>query len=154
MANFDRIMEKSDYKLGVRFKSFFKNQFVIKLEREKKKKELAKTGAAGGKKAAGDKNVHLTHFESVRRLWFVPEDQMEALNQLMSELAAAKDTLSVPDEVKEDEVYAVRFSEDGELYRARVLEGAEEGLDVEYIDYGNQVGNFAQLNFRSTFQKC
>ena len=81
MANIERIMERADYRLNVRFKGFFRNQFVIKLEKEKKEKSKGKRG---------EKNVSLTHFESVRRIWFVPEEDLETVSQLMLDLAQTK----------------------------------------------------------------
>jgi len=129
-ANIERILEKSEYRLSVRFKGFFRNQFVIKLEKEKKEKREKKGNR-------GEKNVSLTHFESVRRLWYVPEEDLEQVGQLMEQLAELKEGLVIAKEVKEDTLYAVRFSEDGEIYRARVLEKSEDGIEVQYIDYGN-----------------
>ena len=49
-----------------------------------------------------------------------------------------QDTLVPADEVIEDTVYAVRYSEDGEMYRARVLHKSDDGIEVQYIDYGNR----------------
>ena len=38
----------------------------------------------------GEKNASLTHFESVRRLWYVPEEDLEQVGQLMEQLAESK----------------------------------------------------------------
>lgn len=163
------MLEKAAYSLKVRFKSFFRNQFVIRLEKEKKEekgkgeekekgkeekeKEKGKRKEKGkekvGKGPKGEQYVSITHLESVRRIWYVPADRLEALGRLMAELAEVQDTLVPAPEVREDQLYAVRYTEDGELYRVRVLVTSEDGVEVEYVDYGNQetveVGQLLQL---------
>ena len=132
MVNFDKVMEKSEYTLKVRFKSFFKNQFVIKLDKEKTEKK------DNLKNTKGEKNVTLTHFESASRIWFIPEQSIEQLNLLKQKLLHLKESLVQASEVKVGEIYAVKFSEDDELCRIRVLKRTEDGVEVVYIDYGNQ----------------
>lgn len=86
----------------------------------------------------------------------VDEESQEALNDLMSELALLRDSLQPAlaasrgkDEtcpLKKGEIYAARYSLDGDLYRVRIVSVGNDDhepieanslVEVEYIDYGN-----------------
>ncbi len=81
----------------------------------------------------------VTHVESVSRIWVVEEEtSQEALNDLMSELAAIKDSLQPVTELKNGEIYAAKYSLDGDLYRVKIIESdSSSTAEVVYIDYGN-----------------
>ena len=153
-------------RIKLRFSSFFKNQFVVKLDKSKAEKSsvaaVAATPAANStvlpgekkeRKDGGPKSVSVTHVDTVSRVWVVEEASQEALNDLMSELAALRDTLQPASLAglaanREDAIYAARYSLDGDLYRVRIVGlGGDENeigensgggpVEVEYIDYGN-----------------
>lgn len=172
MPNLERILDKSGYTLHVRFKSFFKNQFVIKLEKDgskegasnSAKEKSSKRGTIVETVSGKERRVSLAHLESVKRMWFVPEQRLAELNGMMEKLALIKDRLVPVQDVvissidggEEEVLCAVRYSEDGEVYRVRVLEKVDDDEDdeskdgleeqdkdetffqVEFIDYGNQ----------------
>ncbi len=76
--------------------------------------------------------------ESVSRIWVVEEETSQAaLNDLMSELAAIKDSLQPVTELKNGEIYAAKYSLDGDLYRVKIIESDSSTAEVVYIDYGN-----------------
>ncbi len=83
----------------------------------------------------------VTHVESVSRIWVVEEESsQEALNDLMSELAAIKDSLQpvvTAGELKNGDIYAAKYSLDGDLYRVKIIESDSSTAEVVYIDYGN-----------------
>ncbi len=81
----------------------------------------------------------VTHVESVSRIWVVEEETSQAaLNDLMSELAAIKDSLQPVTELKNGEIYAAKYSLDGDLYRVKIIESdSSSTAEVVYIDYGN-----------------
>jgi hypothetical protein len=84
--------------------------------------------------------VCVTHVESVSRIWVVEEESSQAaLNDLMSELAAIKDSLQpvTPGELKNGEIYAAKYSLDGDLYRVKIIESDSSTAEVVYLDYGN-----------------
>eukprot|EP00092_Neocalanus_flemingeri_P005677 GFUD01006115.1.p1 GENE.GFUD01006115.1~~GFUD01006115.1.p1 ORF type:complete len:1336 (-),score=537.20 GFUD01006115.1:224-4036(-) len=156
VENFERVLEGQEFKVTVRVRSFKENIFTVKLEKEKKgknKKGKKERSESGGELGGGARlEVTVVHVERVDRVWVVPKDRFPELEKMMVELASwleeEQNKVHV-DKVEVDMLCCVEFSEDGEMYRCRVV-GVEEGVaEVEYIDYGNceevEVGDILEL---------
>jgi len=129
VVDLDKVLAQSDNKIRLRFKNYHRGQFLVKLEKEKVEK-------IGRKEEMG---VSVTYLESVSKIWYVPANKLEPLNTMMEQLAAAasKSDLKLAENVEVDQIYGVRYSEDGEMYRAKLINNNNNTLQVHFIDYGN-----------------
>ena len=125
----DKLLDGEDKKISVKVKSFKDNTFIVKVDKrgKKDKKEDGKSR----------EDVVVVHVESVNNVWIVDKETMVKLDEIMKELSEI-DTIAV-DQIKTGDLCCVRFSEDNELYRAKIVEINEEddNVLVNYIDYGN-----------------
>jgi len=143
--NFEDLLGSSDYVIKVKVKSFSMGQFVLELmdgkERDKKwegvadkrEKDIRSVPFPPGENVA----VTVVHVENIDKVWVVPITVQEQLDKLMGELAECGEGLKLLTKVKVGTLGATRYSEDGELYRARVLKVKDDMCEVQYIDYGN-----------------
>ena len=76
----------------------------------------------------------ITHVESANKVWVVAQDQQAELDLVMEELATLRPTLGPVTDVKVENTVGVVFSEDGELYRGKVIDNSSTVL---FIDFGN-----------------
>ena len=76
----------------------------------------------------------ITHVESANKVWVVAQDQQAELDLVMEELATLRPTLGPVTDVKVDNTVGAVFSEDGELYRGKVIDNSSTVL---FIDFGN-----------------
>ena len=76
----------------------------------------------------------ITHVESANKVWVVAQDQQEELDLVMEELATLRPTLGPVTDVKVENTVGAVFSEDGELYRGKVIDNSSTVL---FIDFGN-----------------
>jgi hypothetical protein len=68
----------------------------------------------------------------------MPSRRQEELDEIMNELAAQQPALAPAAGTAAGATVAATFSEDGELYRARVLDdGKPDHIKVLFIDFGN-----------------
>ena len=86
----------------------------------------------------GGESVLITHVESSTKVWVVAQEQQAELDMVMDEMATLKPVLEPVTDVTTgilwgDTVAAV-FSEDGELYRGRLIDNQPTVL---FIDFGN-----------------
>jgi len=155
LDNFSNILESQNYKISAKVKSFKDNTFIVKLEREKKGKKKGKKDVAG---SSGDidsgirVDVTVVHVERVNKLWVVLKDKLPDLQSMMCNLAVCmegRETLLPSAELEVGSLCCVEYSEDGEVYRAKIVGLDESVAEVEYIDYGNSeevdVSNILQL---------
>jgi len=142
--NFDNVLEDQENKVTVRVRGFKENIFNVKLEKEKKgknKKGKKERSDSGGEiSGLGRVDVTVVHVERVDRVWIVTKDRFPELEKMMVELAGwmeVEENRVIVEKVEVDILCCVEFSEDGEMYRCKVV-GLEEGVaEVQYIDYGN-----------------
>lgn len=79
--------------------------------------------------------VCLSHVQSLNFIWI--QMQTPQLDEMISEMANA-DTFDELISADEGALVAALFDEDGQWYRARVLQKMETGYRVLFIDYGNE----------------
>ena len=114
-------LESQERKISVRFRSFKDNTFMVKVEKSRKERE--------------QEEVVVVHVESVQKVWLVEKTKMAALEELMVSLGG---TDPGPQEnLSPGSLCCVRFSEDEELYRVRLVDCSDNMATVHYIDYGN-----------------
>ena len=81
--------------------------------------------------------VTVTHIEESGLVWVTPVQLQEEVNSLMEELGKLQPELKLAVECKDGETFAAVYSEDGELYRCRVIGRNGGHLEVLFIDFGN-----------------
>lgn len=79
--------------------------------------------------------VCLSHVQSLNSIWI--QMQTPQLDEMISEMANA-DTFDELISADEGALVAALFEEDGQWYRAQVLQKIETGYRVLFIDYGNE----------------
>ena len=93
------------------------------------------TKRAGNLRSLPDRGtVMITHVESANNVWVVAQDQQAELDLVMEELATLRPTLGPVTDVKVENTVGAVFSEDGELYRGKVIDNSSTVL---FIDFGN-----------------
>jgi len=135
LDDFEKIVEDIEYKPTLRVKSFYNNQFIVKLEDKKKgKKSRDKKGSDRRQ------DVTVVHVEKVDKVWVVPIEKFPGLEKLMQDLAEWMENDEnhvVLKDVKVGELCCVPFSQDGEMYRAKVVWLEDQTAEVVFYDYGN-----------------
>ena len=116
-------------KVSVRVKTFKENTFIVRLDKKGKKDKKDESKSR--------QDVVVVHVESVDKVWIVNKDVMTKMEEMMKELSEIQ-TVTKTD-VKFDDWCSARFSEDNELYRAKVSEILEEfsEVNITFVDYGN-----------------
>ena len=145
LEDMEALLEATGQRLSVQVRSFNNNQFCVKLEKEKTEKERrsCKKAARKGrevKETGGRRSVTVVHVSRCDLVWVVERERLESLQEMMVELGEwmeEEEHCTVLEEVREGALCCVRYSEDGEMYRAVVAELGEEEAEVQYIDYGN-----------------
>jgi len=141
--NFEKVLEGQEFKVTVRVRSFKDNSFTVKLEKEKKGKNKGKKerSESGGEIGEGNRvDVTVVHVERVDRVWVVLKEKLPELERMMVELATWLEEEKNRETVQNVEIgmlCCVEFSEDGEMYRCKVVGVEDNVAEVEYIDYGN-----------------
>ena len=85
----------------------------------------------------GEVEVSVTHVEKGGWVWATPVQLQEQVDDLMDQLNKLKPELQLAVQCEEGDTVAAIYSEDGELYRSRVLSRSGENLHVQFIDFGN-----------------
>ena len=133
------LLQTTGLRLSVQVRSFAGNMFTVKLEREKTEKE--RRGRKGRKaREGGRQEVSVVHVEAVDVVWVVERGRQEELQVMMEELGAwleEEEHLKALEEPSAGVRCCVRYSEDGQYYRAEVTEVGEGEVEVQYLDYGN-----------------
>ena len=127
MDNFEKFINSQDEKISVRVRNFRENTFMVKVDKGKKEK---------GEECREQVEVVVVHVESVDKVWLVERQRMPELEELMLQLSAS-DPQPQSASLEAGSLCCVRYSEDGELYRARLGEVRDGLVTVQYIDYGN-----------------
>ena len=85
----------------------------------------------------GEVEVSVTHVEKGGRVWVTPVQLQEQVDDLMDQLNKLKPELQLAVQCEEGDTVAAIYSEDGELYRSRVVSRSGVNLQVQFIDFGN-----------------
>ena len=128
------------------------NEMISTAQSEEREVDL-KTGERGGElatlresaSALDGKAVLVTHVESFNKVWVVAQGQQVELDAVMEEMATLRSELEPATDVKTGDTVAAVFSEDGELYRGRLI---GDGSTVFFIDFGNAEVKQVQELFR------
>ena len=122
--NFEKFLDSQERKISVKVRNFKDNTFVVKVDKGKKDKRE-------------EMEVVVVHVESVEKVWLVEKQRMPELEELMLKLSSSVPEVLQASDLVPGALCCVRYSEDGELYRARLVEIRENVVTVQYIDYGN-----------------
>ena len=85
----------------------------------------------------GEVEVTVTHVEKGGWVWVTPLQLQKQVDDLMVELNKLKPELQLAVQCEEGDAVAAIYSEDGELYRSRVVRRSGVTLQVQFIDFGN-----------------
>ena len=85
----------------------------------------------------GEVEVTVSHVEKGGGVWVTPVQLQDEVDALMEELNKLRPELQLAVGCKEGDTVAAIYSEDGELYRSRVLSTSGMQLQVLFIDFGN-----------------
>ena len=81
--------------------------------------------------------VIVSHVESRREIWVQKVAREQELHLILEELQTLKPNLEVVESPKLGDFVAATFSEDGDLYRARVVSSTPLRCTVIFVDFGN-----------------
>ena len=81
--------------------------------------------------------VIVSHVESRREVWVQKVAREQELDSMLEELQTLKPNLELVKAPQLGDFVATTFSEDGELYRARVVSISPPGCTVIFVDFGN-----------------
>ena len=125
--NLERVIGNG--KVSVRVKAFKENTFIVRLDRKGKKDQKDESKSR--------QDVVVVHVESVDKVWIVDKDEMTKLEEMMKDLSDIEEVSKT--DFKTNDWCCARFSEDNEIYRAKVNEIFEENgvVDITFVDYGN-----------------
>jgi len=82
----------------------------------------------------GSESVLITHVESSSKVWVVAQDRQAELDLVMEEMSTLKAVLEPVTDITTRDTVAAVFSEDGELYRGRLIDNHPTAF---FIDFGN-----------------
>ena len=85
----------------------------------------------------GELEVSVTHVEKGGWVWATPVQLQEQVDDLMEELDKLRPELQPAVQCEEGDTVAAIYSEDGELYRSRIVSRSGVNLQVQFIDFGN-----------------
>ena len=81
-------------------------------------------------------NVFVSTVISPAEFWTQAESSVGKLEAMEEHLRTAESFLTA-ENIEEGTIYAAKFPEDNQWYRAKVLSHGDAGTEVNYIDYGN-----------------
>ena len=85
----------------------------------------------------GEVEVSVSHVEKGGWVWVTPVQLQEEVDALMEELRKLKPELGLAVDFTEGDTVAAIYSEDGELYRCRIVSRNGLYLQVLFVDFGN-----------------
>merc|ERR1719318_1422229 len=80
--------------------------------------------------------VIVTMVDDVNTVWVTKSSSLSMLEMMMDQLATMEEELVKLTEVHKGDIVVARFSEDGGLYRGRVISTTDTGIAVVFMDYG------------------
>jgi hypothetical protein len=141
----DTEYEETEGNRGKMFEILESGELALEVDQENKgiffiseEQVMPEVKAAEPSEPRGPEAVTVGHVESTVWAWAMPARRQEELDDIMNELAVLRPDLALAAGTASGATVVAVFSEDGELYRARVLDKPDDGIiKVRFIDFGN-----------------
>ena len=122
-------LKKTEYMVKLRCVAVYNNVFLMKKNIAQSDLPLSENIPCNLAEISAD----------CKSAWFLPESLQDSLDSLMEQLESLTSSLSPmsASDVFPGQLCGAKFSEDDDMYRAKIVSVKDDMIEVIYIDYGN-----------------